>query len=213
LELEPLFDPEDAIMGGGTATKCDDDKFNPKENLILCGGRLSLTRRQLGLAGATFNGVWGSMNLVPLHFAMRRDGLSGAGYVISYATGSMIVNAAMWILLALYHTYQRHGNWKEGIDMLPSMHWRQLWLPGLLTGLLYSAGNFGNILAVAFLGQAKGFSVCQMQLFVSGLWGVFYFREIRGREIIVKWFLSAAVAVTGIIWLSYEHQGSNSMRH
>lgn len=46
-----------------------------------------------------------------------------------------------------------------------------------------------------------------MQLFVSGLWGVFYFREIKGTETIAKWFLSAAIAVAGIIWLSYEHEG------
>ena len=48
-----------------------------------------------------------------------------------------------------------------------------------------------------------------MQLFVSGLWGVFYFHEIRGRETVLKWFASAAVAVVGIVWLSYEHEGES----
>ena len=47
----------------------------------------------------------------------------------------------------------------------------------------------------------------------SGLWGVFFFREIKGREIITKWFLSAAVAVIGIIGLSYEHEGGAGMGH
>ena len=31
------------------------------------------------------------------------------------------------------------------------------------------------------------------------------FKEIEGRDTILKWLLSACVAITGILWLSYEH--------
>jgi glucose uptake protein GlcU len=99
--------------------------------------------------------------------------------------------------------------WSEALDALPKFHLEHLLKPGLLAGLLYSIGNFASILAVTHLGQSTGFSFCMMQLFVSGLWGVLYFREIRGFETIAKWFLSAAVAVVGIIWLSYEHEGES----
>jgi hypothetical protein len=43
-------------------------------------------------------------------------------------------------------------------------------------------------------------------MLVSGLWGIFYFREITNQVAIMKWFLSAAVTVLGIIFLSYEHE-------
>jgi hypothetical protein len=35
--------------------------------------------------------------------------------------------------------------------------------------------------------------------------GIFRFKEIEGRERILKWLSSACVALTGILWLSYEH--------
>jgi hypothetical protein len=40
---------------------------------------------------------------------------------------------------------------------------------------------------------------------VSGLWGIFYFHEIRGAVTIAKWFCSALLTVLGILLLSYEH--------
>ena len=39
---------------------------------------------------------------------------------------------------------------------------------------------------------------------ISGLWGIFWYREVVGREAITKWFTSAGMAVFGILWLSYE---------
>jgi hypothetical protein len=43
-------------------------------------------------------------------------------------------------------------------------------------------------------------------MLISGLWGIFYYREITNKVTIVKWFLSAGVTVVGILFLSYEHQ-------
>ena len=150
----------------------------------------------------------GGLNLVPLHYA-QLDGLAGAGYLISYAGGSLIVNIIIWILYFGYFLHQKKGNVDEAFDCLPNWHVEKLWFPGLMAGLLYSLGNLSAIMAVTYLGQGTGFSFCQMLLFVSGLWTVLYFKEIRGTEQISKWFMSAFVAVTGIIWLSYEHVGGS----
>ena len=211
MEIEPLMqDNEDDIMH---ARLVDDDDYKgqsliSKDHMFFFGGRISLTRRQMGILAAVINGAWGGMNLVPLHYA-QLDGLAGAGYLISYAGGALIVNTLMWILYFGYYLHQRKGNVDEALECLPSWHIAELWFPGLMAGLLYSLGNFTAILAVTYLGQGTGFSFCQMQLFVSGLWGVFYFREIKGSEQISKWFMSATVAVIGIIWLSYEHVGGS----
>jgi Transmembrane family, TMEM144 of transporters len=219
----------------GSATKLDDvdhhhlilddddnNNYPNKPNVVvLFGGRISLTRRQIGILGAIFNGSWGGLNLIPLHYARaQNENLTGAGYIISYACGSMIVQISLWLLLYLYYYLWKtmnhhtttvdhssssyHERMMDAFEMLPKFR-SDLIIPGLLCGLLYSIGNFGSIIAVSYLGQGTGFSVCQMTLFVSGLWGIFYFHEIEDKQYIIKWFISAFIAVLGIIWLSYEH--------
>ena len=192
-----------------------DQKNDPKKTnarLVLFNGRISLTRRQLGICGAVVNGAWGGLNLIPLHCAQRDLGLTGAAYLISYASGSMMVCIAIWMGLFLYHLIDKHYCLKDALEALPKWHVQELGIPGMLAGLFYSFGNFCSILAVSYLGQGVGFSFCQGQLLVSGLWGIFYFKEIRGRETITKWFASACVAVLGIISLSYQRGGSGGHR-
>lgn len=174
-----------------------------KDRVVLFGGRLALTKRQLGIIGAVFNGLWGGLNLIPLHFA-QQEGFGGAAYLISYAVGSMIINASMWVIYFLYHLHQRRYNFRDAVDALPDFHLDKLWMPGCLAGALYSIANFGSILAVTYLGQGVGFSLCQVQILVSGLWGIFYFKEIKGRETITKWVISACITVCGILWLTYQ---------
>ena len=196
---------DDGLYGDNYRCKIYNGRF------FLFGGRVALTRRQLGICGAIVNGAWGGLNLIPLHYAQRDQGLSGAAYLISYACGSMLVCVIIWLLLFAYQYHQR-GTIQDAWDALPSFHVRELALPGFLAGLLYSVGNFCSILAVAYLGQGVGYSLTQAQLLVSGLWGVFYFQEIRGRETICKWFMSAMTAIIGIVWLSYQHQGESVHR-
>lgn len=43
-----------------------------------------------------------------------------------------------------------------------------------------------------------------MPFFLSGLWGIFWYKEISGLGRILKWFVSATLTVLGIICLSYE---------
>ena len=213
LEMESLIDDESLVMGGEKGQEIELRERKDKLHIFIPTFGLTkpysvtLTRHQMGILGAVVNGAWGGCNMIPLHYAIRDDNMSGADYLISFATGSLIVNAIMWLLLFLYHLHHRKGVFGEAIDNLPKFHLRELGIPGLMAGLLYSLGNFSSILAVANLGQAIGFSFCQLQLFVSGLWGVFCFHEIRGCTIVTKWFAAAMVAVTGIIWLSYEHEG------
>ena len=185
-----------------------DTKIVYRDRITLLGGRLSLTRRQLGIAGAVVNGAWGGLNLIPLHYARRDQGLSGAGYLISYASGSMLVCLAIWLGLFLYHAVKQNYKWREAMNQLPAWHVQELGFAGLLAGIFYSIGNFCSILAVTYLGQGVGFSFCQGQLLVSGLWGVCYFHEIQGRETVAKWFASACITVVGIICLSYQHEGA-----
>eukprot|EP00523_Entomoneis_sp_CCMP467_P011556 CAMPEP_0168719614 /NCGR_PEP_ID=MMETSP0724-20121128/1129_1 /TAXON_ID=265536 /ORGANISM="Amphiprora sp., Strain CCMP467" /LENGTH=471 /DNA_ID=CAMNT_0008766173 /DNA_START=533 /DNA_END=1948 /DNA_ORIENTATION=- len=189
-----------------TPTNLTNEK-NPahKDYVIFCGGRFALHKRQVGILGAVINGAWGGCCLIPLHYAKRDHGLSGAAFLISYATGAMIVNTLLWLSVFLY--YKSTRSWQEAAHAMPRWYWKDTWKPGFSAGILYSMGNFCSILAVTYLGQATGYSMCQLQLFVSGLWAVFWFREIKRPAIIAKWFASAGSAILGIIWLSLEHKG------
>jgi glucose uptake protein GlcU len=190
----------------------EDVKALTKDRVILFGGRLMLTKRQLGVLGAVVNGAWGGLNLIPMHYAQRDQGMSGAGYVISYACGSMLVCVLIWVGLFLYHYVKKGYSVSEAVEALPKWHVNELGVPGVMAGLLYSIGNFCSILAVSYLGQGVGFSFCQGQLLISGLWGVFYFQEITGRETILKWFISASITIVGIVYLSYQKGGASVHR-
>jgi glucose uptake protein GlcU len=190
----------------------EEGKAHSKDRVVLFSGRLILTKRQLGVLGAVVNGAWGGLNLIPMHYARRDQGLSGAGYVISYASGSMLVCIMIWIGLFVYQYVKKGCSILDAVDSLPRWHLNELGVPGILAGLLYSIGNFCSILAVSYLGQGVGFSFCQGQLLISGLWGVFFFKEIQGRETILKWFISASVTIVGIVYLSYQKGGASPHR-
>jgi glucose uptake protein GlcU len=214
IDVEDDRDDESAVMLGTSSARRA--QLKGKTPTTIVGPWLLLTRltaRQWGILGAVFNGAWGGMNLIPLHYAKERERLSGASYVVSFAGGALIVNSAMFGLLVLYHVAVDKDSWATAIGRLPKWHVREMGGRGLLAGLLYSVGNFASIVAVTYLGQGTGYSACQMQLLVSGLWGVFYFREIKSTPTIVKWFLSAATALVGVLWLAYERESSKEASH
>ena len=94
--------------------------------------------------------------------------------------------------------------WRRAYDSMPVWHFAELTGPGLVAGILLSIAMFGSILSITYLGQGIGNSIVQTKILVSGLWGIFFFGEIRGIGVITKWFLSAGLSVMGIIWLSHE---------
>ena len=87
---------------------------------------------------------------------------------------------------------------------MPRTYFEELWLPGFAAGVLLSIAMFGSIFAVTYLGQGVGNSLVQTKILISGLWGIFYYKEINGTKTISMWFMSAIIAVLAIIWLSLE---------
>ena len=60
--------------------------------MVLLKGRISLPRRQLGICGAVVNGAWGGLNLIPLHYAQRDLGLTGAAYITPLVSESPLTS-------------------------------------------------------------------------------------------------------------------------
>eukprot|EP00929_Paragymnodinium_shiwhaense_P077150 TRINITY_DN39712_c0_g1_i1.p1 TRINITY_DN39712_c0_g1~~TRINITY_DN39712_c0_g1_i1.p1 ORF type:complete len:388 (+),score=58.67 TRINITY_DN39712_c0_g1_i1:106-1269(+) len=156
--------------------------------------------QQRGLAFAVFNGLWGGSNLVPMKLA----GLPGPQFLVSFALGSAFVNVILWAAYVFY--FSRNVDAEGGCRrLLPSMHWDVMMLPGMASGLLWAAGNMSAMYAVNILGQAVGYSCVQSSIIVSGLWGIFHFKEITG-PYVRQWFLAALVALGGVVLLACQRK-------
>ncbi|KAL7511027.1 hypothetical protein ACHAXN_007894 [Cyclotella atomus] len=170
-----------------------------KRTIRICGGTYS--RRDVGLCAALACGVWGGSCLVPMHYAPSN--VKGLGYVISFSVGAITVTIAMWMFRFLFHLIQTKSI-GEAYEALPSFHLKVMWASGAAAGGLWSLGNVGSIVAVKYLGQGVGYSASQAALLVSGMWGIFYFKEVTSPRTIAKWFFSAIVTIVGILLLGYE---------
>ena len=176
----------------------------------------ALTPRQAGIFMAAMNGILGGCSLVPLHYA-KKQGFQGLTYIPSFGLGSFIANIGLWSLYFCWTYYQQkqlqhdkemqatsNSVWKSSVDLMPSFHWSKLWKRGLLAGFLLSIGMICSILATGALGQGVGNSLVQLKILISGLWGIFYYKEIQNKRSIKLWFLSACICVSGILGLSYQ---------
>jgi len=154
-------------------------------------------QRWFGYFAATFNGLYGGSIVAPLSFAKKYDDhLSGLDYVFSFGVGSFLVNL---IILFIYWSIQNYYfrnvviTWKD---------LKIITIPALTAGMLWSGGNICSIFAVLNLGQAVGYSSCQANVLVGGLWGIFYFHEVHGVNILF-WFMSASLAIGSLFSLSF----------
>jgi hypothetical protein len=186
------------------SSSTDDAELTP--HIVLWNGRISLTQRQCGIIGAAMNGIMTGSSLLPVHYA-EEEGFGGARYFPSMACGALLANICLWCLFFSVHAikeFQDGNSIRQSIYSLPKLYFRELWLPGLLAGLLLSLAMFTSIISVTYLGQGVGNSLVQLKIMVSGMWGIFWYHEIVGTTRITKWFASAGVCVLAIIWLSLE---------
>lgn len=143
----------------------------------------------LGLGAALFNGIWGGANLIPSKICPYH----GIDFVISFGTGAAIANATMIIV---YVCVAKILGWE-----LPSPHFKVMAVPGFLSGILWSIGNFCSLYVVNTIGVGIGYTLIQSSVIVSGAWGIFYYKEMHGRPLIY-WTIFCAIAVGGILGLT-----------
>jgi Transmembrane family, TMEM144 of transporters len=166
----------------------------------VCGHKIA--KRKLGMMAAAFCGIWGGSIMAPMKYCQANT--KGTHYLLSFSIGASIVTVAFWFLRYSYHVV-RCRSLVAAYECLPSFHLRVMWLAGGTSGLLWSIGNFFSLISVFYLGEGVGYPLVQTSILVSGLWGIFYFKEVKGTERISKWLLSSLVTIFGILLLSYEH--------
>jgi hypothetical protein len=185
-----------------------------KKSAVIVCGRLTLTRRQAGILSAVWNGIFNGSSLLPLHYA-KEQGFGGLSYMISFGTGSLITNCFLWVLFFAYNYAQqpKSVSIRQSLESMPAFYFKEIGLRGILSGSISSVAMFGSIQATTILGQGVGNSLVQTKILISGLWGIFWFKEIKEPDAIRKWFLSATLSVACILWLSYERLAAKQNIH
>ncbi|QDZ24882.1 hypothetical protein HOP50_15g74250 [Chloropicon primus] len=151
-----------------------------------------LSPRAKGLCFALYVGVANGSFMVPFKSAIKDSGLDAVEYVLSFGIGSAGVTAivlTLWLLLG-HHRTPIGPSWKVALK------------PSLLTGLLWSAGNFCSIYATQLLDLTVAWPLVQCQLLVSTAWGIFYYHEVQGTQRIAMVVGSSFVVVLGVLFLS-----------
>jgi hypothetical protein len=121
---------EDEGHDGCVSIRVAQDTAEP-DSVMICGRCVS--RRQLGMLSAMFTGCWGGSILVPMKYAPPDT--KGIHFLISFAIGAAIVNATLWLLRYLFH-WRLTKDHSAAFGMLPSFHLKEMWIPGVMCGLL-----------------------------------------------------------------------------
>jgi len=164
----------------------------------------SAARMAWGLACALGMGIGNGTMMVPLTVFQRGsptlgvrafDGadLAALAFLPSLAVGVLVAQPLLFLVYwgpAMYR-----GVW-------PRFHFASVALPGFVNGAFWCMGNFCAMFTTIYLGQAVGYSLTQLCLVLSGLWGILYFREIQGGVAIATFSLASVVILSGAVLYS-----------
>jgi hypothetical protein len=118
-------------------------------------------------------------------------------YMISFGLGCAMVTPIFVSLFCLSQKAQH----KE----LPSLEFPVMKIFGFLAGAVWFGAYMCQQAANDLGGQAgMGPAVNAIKLVVAGIWGLLYYREIKGPARITCWVLSAAWTITFVLLLSSE---------
>merc|ERR1712079_638568 len=116
----------------------------------------------------------GCPSLGVLPYAGER--LAVLAFLPSLATGVLIMQP---VLFCIY--FGSRIMYFHSCESWPQMHVTAVAPSGLLTGCFWTMGFFNAMVATAYLGDTIGYPMTQCGLIISGIWGILYFGEIRGR--------------------------------
>ena len=141
----------------------------------------------IGLLYATCTGLFGGSMLVPLELSAVR----GLKALPSFGHGVFLSSFVVTVIFAVFD--------KKGNKFPKTM--RNI-IPGILSGFIFNIGNTFSIVAIPEIGFAVAQPIMQCALFVSGMWGIFLFREITDNSRILMFFIFGVVLIVGALVLA-----------
>eukprot|EP01106_Pelomyxa_sp_JSP_P013717 TRINITY_DN418_c0_g2_i1.p3 TRINITY_DN418_c0_g2~~TRINITY_DN418_c0_g2_i1.p3 ORF type:complete len:139 (-),score=41.77 TRINITY_DN418_c0_g2_i1:85-501(-) len=136
--------------------------------------------------------------MAPLAMATAHSPVKGVSYAVSYGVAFFSLSLAMAVAyFACVCAYRRRV-------VLPPLHLRVALLPSAIAGTVWNAGNICAMIAsLSPLGMSQGFTLTQLCIIVSALWGIFWYREITGVRNLVIFGVSTLVIACGALLLGF----------
>jgi glucose uptake protein GlcU len=157
-----------------------------------------------GFMCASVTGVFAGSIFVPLKLspARYRDGLQAIKF--AFAQGiSTFAACLFWIptlFLLLYIKDKVNGKIQGRTirEWLPPHHCRKCLLSGASSGAIWNMGNLGATVGSLPPLQTVGYTLAQSALLVACMWGVFYFKEIKGGSNLRLFACGAGLTAAGL---------------
>jgi glucose uptake protein GlcU len=173
-----------------------DDLNNSNDNNNDNASAASSKNRFLGIFYALLTGVFGgSVNVPSTLTSLYGTKLVGIETLPSFGLGSLVVGL---LVPVIYFNIVD----KEALQATGGVHFRVLWLPGLISGTVWNLGNICSVYANSDISFAVAQPLMQCALLVSGILGIFVFKEIQGTYRIVTFFSFAVVLLGGAAMLA-----------
>lgn len=169
------------------------DKKTPNDDLKDDGFFSNLNpklKRALGTAMGILAGLFYGFQFTPLTYVMNNyDNVShnGLDYLFSMYTGIFVASTAYFIIYCLIK--------RNRPDVNP-----RIIFPGLISGMMWGVANCCVIIANSSVSQAVAFPISSSgPPIVSALYGVFLYKEIKGKKNYIILIVGFIVALTGLI--------------
>lgn len=140
----------------------------------------------IGLIFSILAGLSGGSIMVPIRLASNN-------FAGLYSFGFTMLMVPAWVSVIF---------WASGFFSVPEFHSRQYAPYGLFSGICYSGGNILAILTIQQLGLSVGFAVLNLNLIVTGCYGIFIWKEIKNRTKLMVWAISAFTLLAGTLLLN-----------
>lgn len=166
----------------------------------------SVKKSIAGLFCALTVGLFGGSILVPAHYV--RPELQGLPLLPSFGCGAGVVGTLVgfvyWTVVKREPLSMRHGS------SLSKALRREVIINGIISGFVWNVSNVCQVLAMNHWHMPYGISypILQCGLVVSGVWGIYYFKESQVRSEKVIFWIGAAILMIGVLLLGVYGPGT-----
>ena len=137
-----------------------------------------------GITYCLLTGLCDGAIMVPFKLSNIDSVQATFDYIVSFALASSFVAPVMFCVYCIC----RYFSGVSRVENVPivSFHAKVAFIPGVLSGALWSLANFLSCHATFYLGMKIGFPLTQTCILFTTCWGIFYFREIDITPIMIK---------------------------